>query len=155
MGRDPEGRSGSVFLTRWLSFFGVDPVVVVLLWNMIGVPFFDTGDLSHAKPEHLLWGFLFLRKYGDESGLAARCGNKPSTIPTIQTRMATPYARIIMRLTCVHSVWQPILVTHFQRLSAKRFMCSMSVCRPKIVVVSRPVLVSIILTFLMLTSNSF
>ena len=74
MGRDPEGRSGSVFLTRWLSFFGVDPVVVVLLWNRIGVPFFDTGDLSHAKPKHLLWAFLCLRKYGDESEMAALCG---------------------------------------------------------------------------------
>lgn len=37
-------------------------------------PFFDTGDLSHAKPKHLLWAFLCLRKYGDESEMAALCG---------------------------------------------------------------------------------
>ena len=75
MGRDPEGRSQAIFLTRFLSFFGVDPAVVVEVWNLIEVPFFDQGgDLSHAKPEHLLWALLFLKKYGDESEMAALCG---------------------------------------------------------------------------------
>jgi len=71
MGRDPEGRSQAVFLTRWLSFFGVDPAVAVIVWDMIEVPFIDDGDLSHAQPKHLLWALLFLRKYGDESEMAA------------------------------------------------------------------------------------
>ena len=76
MGRDPEGRSQAIFLTRWLSFFGVDPAVVVELWDMIEVPFFDPGgELSHAQPKHLLWALLFLRKYGDESEMAALCGD--------------------------------------------------------------------------------
>jgi hypothetical protein len=81
MGRDPEGRSESVFLTRWLSFFGVDPAVVVELWDLIEVPFFDPGgELSHAKPEHLLWALLFLRKYGDESEMAALCGAEKGAV---------------------------------------------------------------------------
>ena len=75
MGRDPEGRSESVFLTRWLSFFGVDPAVVVQVWDMIQVPFIDDGDLSHAQPKHLLWALLFLRKYGDESEMAKLVGD--------------------------------------------------------------------------------
>jgi len=74
MGRDPEGRSGSVFRVRFLSFFGVDPAVVVRAWDMIQVPFFDDGALSHAQPKHILWALLFLKKYGDESEMAALCG---------------------------------------------------------------------------------
>jgi hypothetical protein len=58
-----------------LSFFGVDPAVVVELWDLIEVPFFDDGDLSHAQPKHLLWALLFLKKYGDESEMAALCGD--------------------------------------------------------------------------------
>jgi len=74
MRRDPEGRSLAVFRTRFLSFFGVDPAVVVEIWDLIEVPFFDSGDLSHAKPEHLLWALLFLKKYGDESEMATIAG---------------------------------------------------------------------------------
>jgi len=58
----------------FLSFFGVDPVVVVRAWDMIQVPFFHDGDLSHAQPKHILWALLFLKKYGDESEMAALCG---------------------------------------------------------------------------------
>ena len=74
MGRDPEGWSPAVFLTRFLSFFGVDPAVVVEVWDLIQVPFIDDGDLSHAQPKHLMWALLFLRKYGDESEMARLAG---------------------------------------------------------------------------------
>ena len=74
MSRDPEGRSGAVFRIRFLSFFGVDPAVVVRAWDMIQVPFFHDGDLSHAQPKHILWALLFLKKYGDESEMAALVG---------------------------------------------------------------------------------
>jgi len=74
MGRDPEGRSQSIFLTRWLSFFGVDPAVVVRVWDLLEVPFIDDGDFSHAHPKHLLWALLFLKKYGDESEMAKLVG---------------------------------------------------------------------------------
>jgi len=74
MSRDPEGRSGSIFRVRFLSFFGVDPAVVVRAWDMIQVPFFHDGDLSHAQPKHILWALLFLKKYGDESEMSALCG---------------------------------------------------------------------------------
>jgi len=74
MGRDPEGWSKNVFRTRFLSFFGVDPAVVVEVWDLIRVPFIDDGDLSHAQPKHLMWALLFLRKYGDESEMARLAG---------------------------------------------------------------------------------
>jgi len=57
-----------------------DLVVVVLTWNMIGVPFHDDGDLSHAKPEHLLWALLFLKVYGDESYMATLCGGSGGAV---------------------------------------------------------------------------
>lgn len=64
MSRDPEGRSTAVFLTRFLSFFGVDPAIIVRVWDMLEVPFVDPfGDLNGAQPKHLLWALLFLRKY--------------------------------------------------------------------------------------------
>ena len=61
MARDPEGRSQSVFRIRFLSFFGVDLAVVVAAWDLIGVPYYHDGDLSHAKPEHILWAKYFSR----------------------------------------------------------------------------------------------
>ena len=76
MRRDPEGRSQKVFEERWRSFFCVKPSVCVTAWTLIGVPVHptdDDADLSHARPEHLLWALLFLKVYGDEhesSGLA-------------------------------------------------------------------------------------
>jgi len=74
MSRDPESGSLATFRIRFLSFFGVDPAVVVRAWEMIEVPFFHDGDLSHAQPKHILWALLFLKKYGDESEMAALCG---------------------------------------------------------------------------------
>jgi hypothetical protein len=64
MGRDPEGKSQIVFLRRWLSFFGVEPVVCVDAWTRLRVLVDDPDDpeLAYAKPEHLLWGLLFLKK---------------------------------------------------------------------------------------------
>lgn len=80
MCRDPEGRSEAVFLTRFLSFFGVYPALVVQLWDMIQVPFIHDGDLSHAQPKHILWALLFLKKYGDESEMAALCGAEKGAV---------------------------------------------------------------------------
>jgi len=80
MGRDPEGRSTAVFETQWRSFFGVDPGVVVQVWDLIEVPYFHDGDLSQAKPKHLLWALLFLRKYGDESEMAKLVGKDGKAI---------------------------------------------------------------------------
>ena len=80
MSRDPEGRSAAVFRVRFLSFFGVDPAVVAKAWNMIQVPYYHDGDLSHAQPKHILWALLFLKKYGDESEMAALCGEDGSAV---------------------------------------------------------------------------
>lgn len=74
MGRDPEGRSMKVFEDRWNSFFGVSVAICVIVWNMLQVPVHDDGDFSHAEPYHLLWGLLFLKKYGDEREMAHLAG---------------------------------------------------------------------------------
>lgn len=76
MNRDPEGRSEAVFERRFLSFFGVELVVVAQVWELLLVPAApeDDPELNGARPEHLLWALLFLKKYGDESEHAALCG---------------------------------------------------------------------------------
>jgi len=74
MCHDPEGWREAVFLTWWLPLFGVDPAVAAQVWDMIGVPFFDPGDLLHAKPECLLWALPSLWRRGDESEAATLCG---------------------------------------------------------------------------------
>ena len=74
MGRDPEGRSEKVFSRRWNSFFGVELVVVAETWERLRVPADDGTDLDYAKPEHLLWALLFLKKYGDEEEMAKLVG---------------------------------------------------------------------------------
>ena len=80
MCHDPEGCSTKVFNDCWMSFFGMDVDVVVKVWNMIGVPVYDDGELSHAKPAHLLWALLFLKKYGDESEMAALVGTDGNVV---------------------------------------------------------------------------
>ena len=74
MGRDPEGRSEKVFSRRWNSFFGVEPVVVAETWVLLRVAVNDGTDLDYAKPEHLLWALLFLKKYGDEGEMCRLVG---------------------------------------------------------------------------------
>lgn len=76
MGRDPEGKSHTVFMRRWLSFFGVEPVVCVDAWTRLRVLVNDPDDpeLAYAKPEHLLWGLLFLKKYGSEEEMSRIAG---------------------------------------------------------------------------------
>jgi len=74
MGRDPEGRSEKIFMVRWMSFFGVSPLVCLETRNLIGVTVDAVDDLASAKPEHLLWALLFLKKYGDESEMARLVG---------------------------------------------------------------------------------
>ena len=38
MGRDPSSGSQLTFEDRWLTFFGVRPVICAKVWHMIGVP---------------------------------------------------------------------------------------------------------------------
>ena len=72
MDRDPEGKSETIFLRRWMSFFGVEPDVVTKAWSLLHVAVEDPDDpeMNGAKPEHILWGLLFLKKYGDETEMA-------------------------------------------------------------------------------------
>jgi hypothetical protein len=76
MGQDPEGRSESIFLRRWLSFFGVEPIVCAETWNTLKIAVNDPDDpeLENSRPEHLLWALLFLKKYGSEADMAHIAG---------------------------------------------------------------------------------
>jgi hypothetical protein len=56
MGRDPEGRSEAVFLTRWLSFFGVDMPVVVKVWDMLEVPLLIPMGISLVRNQSIFFG---------------------------------------------------------------------------------------------------
>ena len=60
-----------VFNERFVIFFGVDPLVVSIVWAMIMAPFVKMisetvadkrdHDLNGARPEHLLWELMFLK----------------------------------------------------------------------------------------------
>lgn len=81
MNRDPEGRSPVVFLRRWVSFFGVEPVVCAITWDKLQVSVNDGTEMDYAKPEHLLWALLLLKKYSGEEDLATLAGGKgPSAV---------------------------------------------------------------------------
>lgn len=74
MRRSPEGKSERVFIRRWQAHFGVEPAVVADAWNRIKIPVSGEGTTDYAKPEHLLWGLLFLKMYVAEEGMAGMCG---------------------------------------------------------------------------------
>ena len=73
MSRDPEGRSQKVFERRWMGFFGVGIATCMATWRLLHVTVGDP-DFNGAEPRHLLWGLLFLKKYGDYSEMASMVG---------------------------------------------------------------------------------
>ena len=74
--RDPEGRSEAVFERCWIGFFGVELAVVLAVWSLLAIQAEDEDKrFRDAKPCHLLWGLLFLKKYGDKDEMASLCGN--------------------------------------------------------------------------------
>lgn len=65
---------------RFKAFYGVEPVVIAKLW----VALFESRWLFFAgvrgpKPIHLLWGLLFLRRYGTEEMMAVLTGVSEKT----------------------------------------------------------------------------
>ena len=76
MDQDPEGKSERLFKRRWMSFFGVKPDVVATSWNLLEISNNDPDDtaMNGAKPEHLLWALMFLKKYGNETEMARLVG---------------------------------------------------------------------------------
>jgi hypothetical protein len=44
------------------------------MWTLMEVSHEDHGDLSFAKPHHLLWALLFLKRYGTEAEMAKLVG---------------------------------------------------------------------------------
>ena len=61
---------------RFVSFFGVEPLIVSIIWSMIVdedqalVAFY----VDSPKPIHLLWALLFLRCYNTNTRNAAMAG---------------------------------------------------------------------------------
>lgn len=56
------GGSRVLFLRRWNSAFGVDPIVVVDCWTRLEIDTADDPEMNGAQPSHLLWALLFLKK---------------------------------------------------------------------------------------------
>jgi len=75
MKRDPQGRSEPLFIRRWMAFFGAKPEICVDLWGRLQVAA-DDPELACAKPEYLLWGLLFLKRYGSEEEMASIAGSE-------------------------------------------------------------------------------
>jgi hypothetical protein len=82
IGCDPEGRSETVFSGLFLSFFGVEPNVCVTAWDMIisSAASEEESEFSSAKPEHLLWALLFLKKYGDAGEMCRLAGGDSGSV---------------------------------------------------------------------------
>jgi hypothetical protein len=63
---------------RFISFFGVEPLIVAVVWSML----VDVEDEVHVcfanveslKPEYLLWALLFLKCYNTTTRNAAIAG---------------------------------------------------------------------------------
>ena len=54
--------------------------VRLVAWDLISVPCDAEDDLSHARPEHMLWALLFLKIYGNETEMATLCGADKGSI---------------------------------------------------------------------------
>lgn len=59
---------------RFVGFFGVDPLIVSILWSMIMDAEYVRLVNNPPEPEHLLWALLFLKCYQTEPRNAALVG---------------------------------------------------------------------------------
>ena len=59
---------------RFKAFFGAEPEIVAALWRELHESkwLFFAG-VRGPKPVHLLWGLMFLRRYGTEETMAVLC----------------------------------------------------------------------------------
>lgn len=69
-----QGGSQSVFVVRYVSFFGVDVTVTVHAWKILQADVENDPDLKKVQTYHLLWGLMFLKLYGLETEMAALAG---------------------------------------------------------------------------------
>lgn len=72
MQHDPEGQSKKLFKKHWLTFFDVKVGIIVDAWGRMDITL-DDPYMNGAKPCHLLWTLLFLKKYRDEAEMASLC----------------------------------------------------------------------------------
>ena len=109
LGRQLAGYSRSaserIRLERFNSFFGVNPIIVSVVWSML----IDNQMCSRSpNPVHLLWALLFLKLYDTTSNLAAlaRCDEKTFRkwswfyIESIANLDSQVVSRCCFRLSC-------------------------------------------------------
>lgn len=62
------------FRRKYITHFGIDPVVTSKVWDLI------KPVISHkTKPSHLLWALLLLKTYNSEEILSSLVGRTPKT----------------------------------------------------------------------------
>ena len=62
------------FRRKYISHFGIDPVLTSKVWDLI------KPVISHkTKPSHLLWALLLLKTYNSEEILSSLVGRTPKT----------------------------------------------------------------------------
>jgi hypothetical protein len=66
----PKRGALSVKLERFTGFYGVRPIVVAVLWDML----FDWTRNTTCMPKHLLWSLHFCKTYDTETVIAAKFG---------------------------------------------------------------------------------
>ena len=71
MNRDTMG-GRKVFDRRFRAFFGVKPMVVVLVWRLLKKQnWFYKNKVKEPNKEHLLWALRFMKSYSTEEVHAA------------------------------------------------------------------------------------
>ena len=58
---------------RFVSFFGVEPAIVSVVWSLLFLHNLIDLNPRQVKPIHLLWTLLFVQCYEVEERNAARC----------------------------------------------------------------------------------
>jgi hypothetical protein len=67
MNREVSSGSSEKFKRRWASHFACNPLVIAVVWSLIG----QEDEL--LEPQHILWAVMLLTQYSSDSDLAGKC----------------------------------------------------------------------------------
>lgn len=66
---------GSVKERRFTAFFGIQPKVLEAIWLLLGkIGWMDVVGPKSLHPKHLLWAFMFAKRYECEEVLSSTAG---------------------------------------------------------------------------------
>ena len=114
-GRIPAFGSHRVFLDKFISFFGVNPEVVLQAWALLARSFPDEDDIKKGGPERLLWALMLLKQSAAMTFLTKAAGCDEKTF----RRWAWSYIKLLSYLQeqvvstpVILETWSPDLIVH-------------------------------------------